>query len=103
MKALPEGKALHYRNVTTKELLLHIALNIVMMTSVAVERCLVESLLGRWVSHRDDKASTLLQALAIQINSTILGYKPVDVVTGSNNTCTLGENIRNLRYTLIGD
>ena len=65
-----------------------------MMTSVAVERCLVEGLLSRWVSYRDDKASTLLQALAIQINCTILGYEPVDVVTGSYYTGTLGENVR---------
>ena len=71
------------------------------VAAVAVEGCLVESLLCRGVSHRDNQSRTLLQALAIQINSTILGYKPVDVVTGSNNTSTLGENVRNLRYALV--
>ena len=64
------------------------------MTSVAVECSLVECLLSRWVSHRDDKACALLQALAIQIYCTILGYKPVDVVTSSYNTSTLSEYIR---------
>ena len=64
------------------------------MTTVAVERCLVKCLLSRWVSHRDNQAGTLLQALAIQIYCTILGYKPVNVVTGCNNAGTLCQDVR---------
>ena len=77
-----------------KCLFLHIAFNIVVVATVAVECCLVQSLLCRGVSNRDDKASTLLQALAVQINSTILGYEPVDVVTGGYHTSALCEDVR---------
>ena len=98
-KRKPYTKAQLYFN----GLLLHIALNIMVVRAIAVEGSLVESLLCRWVSHRDDEASALLKALAIQVYCTILGYEPVDVVTGCNNTSTLGEDIRNLRYTLVGD
>ena len=94
-KAFPEEKALHIRKHNQELLLVHIPLNIVVVRTVAVEGCLIEGLLCRWVSHRDNKTGTLLQALTIQIYSTILGYKPVDVVTSSNDTCTLGEDIRN--------
>ena len=75
------------------KLLAHIALDVVVVATITIERRLVESLLSRGVSNRDDKACTLLQALAIEIHSTILSYEPVDMVTSSYNTRTLGQNI----------
>ena len=45
-KALSEEKALHIAPQCIKGLLLHIALNIVVVATVAVEGCLVEGLLG---------------------------------------------------------
>ena len=79
-----------------KFLFLHIAFNIVVVRAVAVERCLVQCLLSRWVGYRDNQASALLKALAVEVYCAILSNKPVDVVTGSNNTCTLGKGICNL-------
>ena len=69
----------------------------------AFECCAVEFFAVIRVSHADHQFSAFLQGFTVQINSTVFGYEPVDVVTGSNNTCTLGQYVRDLRYALICD
>ena len=64
----------------------------VVVRSEALEGGAVELLLMVGVGDADDGFGSLLEGLAVEVHSTVLGYEPVDVVAGGHDTGAGGED-----------
>lgn len=67
----------------------------------ALESSAVEGLAGIRVGDADDQLGTLLQALAIEVDGTVFGDEPVDVVAGRDDAGTFGQDRSDLADTLV--
>ena len=64
---------------------------IVVVGAETLEGCLFQLLTEDWVGDRNQEFGPLLQRFAIEVHGAVLGYKPVNVVTGGDRACAIGE------------
>ena len=67
----------------------------------ALERGAVEGLAGIGVRDADDQLGALLEALAVEVDGTVFGNQPVDVVAGRDDAGALGQDRSDLADALL--
>ena len=72
------------------------------MRSETLESGTVQTLARIGMGHADDEFRPLLKALSVEVDCTVFGNQPVDVVTGGHDTCTFSQDGSNLADTLVG-
>ena len=72
------------------------------MGAESLEGSLFKLLTVVGMGHGNDGLGTLLEALAVEIDGTVLGHEPVDVVAGGDNACAGGEDRSDLAQALVG-
>ena len=68
----------------------------------ALEGGAVEGLAGVGVRNADDQLGALLEALAVEIDGTVLRDQPMDMVTGRHDTGAFRQDRSDLADTLVG-